>query len=515
MDLVVGASNNAVKSLVNKLGSLLAQEYTLIRGVRDDIQYITDELASMQAFLNKIKRVGDNDDQRLDWMKQVREVSYDIEDCVDDVDHRLSSEPRGSGALVYLRKKWYLLTTLYARHCIATEIGNLKARAQHVSERRTRYGVENTGNVENTGANDPQDRLVPPPQLFGTKEPVGLEDAMKELEPWFSNGSQQSTGNQLRFLAIFGSGGLGKTTLAMALYRKFGDDFGCRASVLASQKFNLRTVLGRLIKTFQEQQSGASMEEIEETDKLGEEDLKSKLDNLLKKKRYLILIDDVWSVSAWEKFRDSLPKNEKGSTIVVTTRFKSVSEACRRRNGRSYEHKPLLEKSSYNLFLESISGDANDDLCITTRPIISQIIMKCRGLPLAIIVVAGLMASKLKANQESNLDSLLEKFDKELSAVHAVLGNNLTTEGVTRILDQCYKDLPADLKTCLLYLSMFPKGCLISRKCLLRRWIAEGFIVEKDGKTVEEVAEHCFSELIDRNLVRPVNNSSNGKVKSC
>ncbi|CAD6256321.1 unnamed protein product [Miscanthus lutarioriparius] len=469
MDLVVGASNNAVKSLVNKLGSLLAQEYTLIRGVRDDIQYITDELASMQAFLNKIKRVGDHDEQRLDWMKQVREVSYDIEDCVDDVDHRLSSEPRGSGALVYLRKKWYLLTTLYARHCIATEIGNLKARAQHVSERRTRYGVENTGNVENTGANDPQDRLVPPPQLFGTKEPVGLEDAMKELEPWFSNGSQQSTGNQLRFLAIFGSGGLGKTTLAMALYRKFGDDFGCRASVLASQKFNLRTVLGRLIKTFQEQQSGASMEEIEETDKLGEEDLKSKLDNLLKKKR----------------------------------------------NGRSYEHKPLLEESSYNLFLETISGAVIDDLCIT-RPINSPMIMKaCRGLPLAIIVVAGLMASKLKENQESNLDSLLEKVDKELSAVHAVLGNNLTTEGVTRILDQCYKDLPADLKTCLLYLSMFPKGCLINRKCLLRRWIAEGFVVEKDRKTVEEVAEHCFSELIDRNLVRPVNNSSNGKVKSC
>jgi disease resistance protein RPM1 len=45
-------------------------------------------------------------------MKQVSEVSYDIEDCADDVDHRLSGEPRGSGILVYLRKKWYLVTTL-------------------------------------------------------------------------------------------------------------------------------------------------------------------------------------------------------------------------------------------------------------------------------------------------------------------------------------------------------------------------------------------------------------------
>lgn len=200
---------------------------------------------------------------------------------------------------------------------------------------------------------------------------------------------------------------------------------------------------------------------------------------------------------------------------MVTTRFKSVSKACRRKNGRSYEHNPVLEESSYNLFLETISGAANDDICIT-RPINSPVIMKtCRGLPLAIIVVAGLMANKLKSNPNSNLDCLLEKFDKKLSAVHAVLGNNLTTEGVTRILDQCYKDLPADLKTCLLYLSMFPKGCLISRKRLIRRWIAEGFIAEEQGNTAEEVAEDRFNELISRNLVRAINNSSNGKLKSC
>ena len=97
MDLVVGASNDAVKSLVSKLGSLLAQEYTLIRGVSDDIQYINDELASMHAFLNRLKQEAKHDEQRQDWMKQVREVAYDIEDCVDKVRHRLGREPRGSG----------------------------------------------------------------------------------------------------------------------------------------------------------------------------------------------------------------------------------------------------------------------------------------------------------------------------------------------------------------------------------------------------------------------------------
>lgn len=63
-------------------------------------------------------------------------------------------------------------------------------------------------------------------------------------------------------------------------------------------------------------------------------------------------------------------------------------------------------------------------------------------------------------------------------------------------------------------MSMFPKGFCISRKRLIRRWIAEGFITEKHGKTIEEVSEDCFNELVSRNLIRPVNNSSSGKVKN-
>lgn len=519
MDLIVGASNDAVKSLVNKLGSLLAQEYTLIRDVRDDIQYINDELASMQAFLNRLKREGgSHDEQRQDWMKQVREVAYDIEDCVDSVSHRLGGEPRGSGRLVALRRAWYLLATLYARRCIAADIGNLKVRAQHVGERRTRYGVENPASGggpggEAEGDDAPRDSPLPPPQLVGNTEPVGMDEAMEELQPWFTMENVDDHRHQLRFLAIVGFGGLGKTTLAMVLYRNFGDKFDCRATVLASQKFHLQALLRGLVKQLHEKQAAASKSQLHGIEEWGEEVLKKKLADQLKDKRYLLLIDDIWSVSAWENIRDSLPKNDKGGSIVVTTRFKSVAEACRRQHGHVYEQKPLGEENAHKLFHQIISS-ARDVPTFYA----GAVLKKCGGLPLVIIVVAGLLASKLKSGTYQERDRYQEikrhlvEVGKDL---REELGNNLTTEGVTHILSHCHNHLPADLKTCLLYLSMFPKGCWISRKCLIRKWIAEGFITEKHGKTVEEVAEECFNELIGRSLIRSINNSSNGKVKRC
>uniref|UniRef100_A0A0D9XU03 Rx N-terminal domain-containing protein n=1 Tax=Leersia perrieri TaxID=77586 RepID=A0A0D9XU03_9ORYZ len=276
MDLVVGASSGAVKSLVTKLGSLLAQEYALIGGVGDDIQYINDELASMEAFLSLLKQqdAGHNK-QRQDWMKQVREVSYDIEDCIDNVNRRLSGEPRGSDKLVFLRRAWYLFTTLYARRCIAAEIGNLKIRAQHVSERRTRYGVigvenlsanDGGGNKFGLGADAPGDNLAPLPRLIGTMEPVGVEDDINILQKWFvkpEHNTQQMIQNKTNFIAIVGFGGLGKTTLALALYRRFGHEFDCRAFVLASQKFDLLEVMRKLIMQLHEQQAGADQDALQ------------------------------------------------------------------------------------------------------------------------------------------------------------------------------------------------------------------------------------------------------------
>uniref|UniRef100_A0ACD5V9S7 Uncharacterized protein n=1 Tax=Avena sativa TaxID=4498 RepID=A0ACD5V9S7_AVESA len=134
-----------MKSLLSKLGALLAHEYALIRGVRGDIQYINDEMASMQAFLGDLSSTApQGHDRRMkDWMKQTRDVTYDIEDCVDDFAHRLSHDPGRDVCCAFIISSVYEVWTWRPRRNIASSIAELKMRAQEIGEPRTRYGVEN------------------------------------------------------------------------------------------------------------------------------------------------------------------------------------------------------------------------------------------------------------------------------------------------------------------------------------------------------------------------------------
>uniref|UniRef100_A0A453ACI5 Disease resistance protein RPM1 n=1 Tax=Aegilops tauschii subsp. strangulata TaxID=200361 RepID=A0A453ACI5_AEGTS len=253
MALVVGASAATMKSVMGKLGSLLAQEYTLIRGVNGDLQYINDELATMQSFLRDLGGILDgarakgHAHRMNDWMKQIRDITYDIEDCIDDSGHRLHGL-RSDMCCYFFANSVYEVLTWWPRRDVAAKISVLKMRAQQIGERRERYGVSNpeapagtegsnSGHTTSVGfdAADNQDASL---QLVAMKDPVGVDEHMKELEEWLTN-DKNSSG----VLYVVGFGGVGKTTIATALYQKFGDRFDHRAMVTVSQSSDINAVL--------------------------------------------------------------------------------------------------------------------------------------------------------------------------------------------------------------------------------------------------------------------------------
>lgn len=283
--------------------------------------------------------------------------------------------------------------------------------------------------------------------------------------------------------------------------------------------------------------AGTSRGKNEGTKQQLQEDLKL----LLEEKSYLVLIDDVWSANMLENIINALPINED-SRIIVTTRFHSV--ATTRREGDIRRVTGLDDTQSKTLFEQAFAeskgskdvtivwseasattaktedgdgsvhspsrqGSVNEGSKYATVP--NEVWRMCGGLPLAIVTMAGHVACSPHKSLKGWSDVCSYLFP-ESGQDHR---KELTQEEVGRIISYCYNDMPAEIKTCSLYLSIFPKGHRISRKRLTRRWIAEGFVCEKHGLSVEEVAETYFNHLIRRKIIRPVEHSSNGKVKKC
>lgn len=484
---MVGLSGTSMGSLLQKLGVILAQEYALIRGINGDIQEINDEMSSIQAFLIILSMQSDvrHEMDVMNWVRQIRDVSYDIEDCVDEFKLRLvRRQRRGDGFMSSIIMGFQELATWYPRRNIVLEIKELRSRAQRISERRIRYGVEMKRFANEHSAGRGFQTAVSVVEygkrvreLVGVKDPVGMTGTMEELGRWLSEAEKQQG-----VLALVGSSGVGKTTLAMALYRNFQDQFDRRAMVTVSQKYNLQAVLRSILTQIMHNTSHVIAE-------MNEYQLRDLLHQLFRGKRFFLLIDDVWSPTAWITIRKFLPTDVKGSKILVTTRFEAVARTCFRSDESDVIHRVnrLSEGDSIELFMESLPRSTRGGYSPSSHSI-EQAIERCDGLPLAIVLMAGHVATGGKSYGEWSLES---------------------------IISSCYHGLPTDLQSCMLYLGTFPKSYKISRKRLTRRWLAAGLLDEQHGLSVEEVAEIYFKYLLIRNITRPTDHCTDGTVKTC
>ncbi|KXG25269.1 hypothetical protein SORBI_3007G148100 [Sorghum bicolor] len=243
----------------------------------------------------------------------------------------------------------------------------------------------------------------------------------------------------------------------------------------------------------------------EDIDTWDEKKFIGKLRELLQDKRYLIIIDDIWSILAWDAIKYAFPENNFSSRIIATTRIVDVARSCcLGGNDRMYEMEALSDLHSKKLFFKRTFG--SEDCCPDVlKEVSNEILKKCGGLPLAIISISSLLAHK----------PFKDEWEKVRRSIGSALDKNRSLEGMNSILCLSYNDLPTNLKTCLLYLSIFPEDYVIERERLVRRWIAEGFICEERGLSKQEVAENNFYELINKSMVQPVDVGYDGKARAC
>ncbi|KAE8801574.1 disease resistance protein RPM1 [Hordeum vulgare] len=455
---VVSAGGGAINILLCKLGTVLIEEAQLLGGIRGELQYMKDELESMAAFLQDLAEGGNRRKQVKIWMKQVREVAYDVEDCVDDFTYHLGSTTSGSGLAGLFHRCIRFLQTVRVRRQIAKRIQELKARATSISDRNSRYGGNHliSGAEGNTFAAQPAlsnitSLDIRTPTLFPEiTKLVGIEARQSNLVNW--------------------------------------------------------DILRQIIQPVDRNGPEPTVDPLKGIEEWNVEQLANKLRGHLEDKRYLIVLDDIWTISAWEGIQFSLPNSHTGSRIIVTTRMKTVAQACcLHEYDRAYEIEPLTGCESSELFFGRIFG--NRENCPTALKNISEKILgKCGGIPLAIVSIAGLLASTSVYSYD--------RWEKIYNSLGLELETSPWIEKLKKILELSYNDLPYHLKTCFLYLSTYPEDHKVRRKSLLRRWIAERFVSEKRGLSALEVAEKYFDEFLNRSIVHPVEMSFDGKVKT-
>jgi predicted AAA+ superfamily ATPase len=171
-------------------------------------------------------------------------------------------------------------------------------------------------------------------------------------------------------ISVVGMGGLGKTTLAQHVFhdKQVEAHFGVRLWVSVSGSLDVRKIIEGAVGT------GDSDDQLES--------LKEKLERKIEKKKYLLVLDDVWDGKddgeKWDSLKELLPRDALGSKIVVTTRSHLIANFTS--TIEPHDLKGLSVDDSWELFRREAFRQGQESGHVDER-IREEIVERCQGVP--------------------------------------------------------------------------------------------------------------------------------------
>ncbi|XP_044349749.1 disease resistance protein RGA5-like [Triticum aestivum] len=341
---IVTVASAVMNPLISKLNALMGVEYDKFKGVRKQASFLERELSAMNAALQKLELMDDELDPTIkDWVDHVRDMSYDMENCIDDFMHDFRADDAKGGLI---EKTAQFIKKFRQRLRTVDRMEELKDLALEANSRRERYKIDEWKPVSGSVAVDPRLRAVY--QEAATL--MGIDGPREKVATLLMD-----TQKKLKVVSIVGFGGLGKTTLAKQVYDKTGSQFDIKAFFSVSQ----RPDIAELLNNFQLK---LGMDDPVSSRARKVNDIIEELRQHLKDKRYLIVVDDVWDESTWKTILCAFPEDCNGSRVIVTTRVEGVARAaCHNDRESIYKLEPLSEENSRRLLLnrdfEILTGD--------------------------------------------------------------------------------------------------------------------------------------------------------------
>ncbi|PSS29089.1 Late blight resistance protein like [Actinidia chinensis var. chinensis] len=333
--------------------------------------------------------------------------------------------------------------------------------------------------------------------------PTGEEETIVGFEEEVLIIKEQLTGvpKQLDVISIVGMPGIGKTTLAIKVYNDplVAYHFHIRAWITISQEYVKRDLLCGLLSSVMHHTYGVDQMSDEEVNQMSDEKLAQRLYKSLKGRRYFIVMDDIWDRRVWFDLNTCFPNDNNGSRIMFTSRNEHV--ALLSKSSRLLHLRFLTDDESWVLFQQKVFQRETCPPQLTE--IGKHIAKKCQGVPLVIVVVAGILTNE-------------EKSPDQWEKVGKTIKSQMTADPQIwlKTLALSYNHLPHHLKPCFLYFGLFPEDYQVPVWKLIWLWMAEGFIRETAEKSLEDVAEEYLTELIGRSLVLVSRRRYDGGVKA-
>ena len=250
-----------------------------------------------------------------------------------------------------------------------------------------------------------------------------------------------------------------------------------------SEDFNVTRLIKEILKSAK----------VKIDENLGIDQWQTSLRELLKDKKFLLVLDDVWNEdrNKWIELEDLLLGGCNGSKIIVTTRNDSVATIMG--TTPTYNLDGLSQEDCLSLFVTLAFQEGEEKQYPNLLEIEKEIVEKCKGVPLAVKTLAGLLYSKL--------DECEWKFIRDNEIWH--LEQN---EGdILPALRLSYNQLPLHLKQCFAYCSLFPKDYEFFSIELIQFWMAHGALQSHENKELEDIGDLYIKELLSRSFFQYVN----------
>ncbi|XP_050378815.1 disease resistance protein RPV1-like [Argentina anserina] len=291
------------------------------------------------------------------------------------------------------------------------------------------------------------DRQLVDPEVTVARFPVGIKSRVDDLVRHLNFGS-----DKVRMVGIFGVSGLGKTTIAKAMYNQYHKCFD-GACFLVNVRGIIKEPNGLI--SLQEQ-----LHDVLET-KIDVGVVSAGVQQVKRERRMLVMIDDIDDSKQLDQLAINRDRFGSGSRIVVITREDGLLKQLK--VNTTYLPRSMNKEEANELFSWHAFGKCSPDKKYSehSRTVVSYV----GGLPLYLMAVGN------KLNGEG-----IEMWQQALRGI-AIKQARILEE----LLLYCY--------------SLFPTGYEFRKDELVQLWIAEGFIVDKYAERMEDTGISYFSDL--------------------